>query len=165
MKSKKILIPMALLLGGVMVGCTNKEEAPVEQSLTIKEDLVMDDVAIKLKESGLLPQISDETSVQEHWMFESVKDVIEDGFISQAMMNVKLQDVVLVKTSDADAVEKAILDYKENSLKMFADGYGGEDNATAVAESKLVKKDGYVYFIATPNASDVEAKLLELITK
>ena len=70
---------------------------------------------------------------------------------------------MLIKTTDMDAVEKAILDYKENSLRMFGDGYGGEENITAVADSKLVKKDGYVYFIATPNASEVEAKLLEII--
>lgn len=165
MKSKKILIPMALLLGGVMVGCTNKEDAPVEQTLTIKKDLVMDDVALKLKEGDLLPESSDEIPAKEHWMFESVKDVIEDGFVSQAMINVRLQDVILVKTSDVDAVEKAILEYKEKALRLFAGGYGGEENEVAVAESKLVKKDGYVYFIATPNASDVEAKLLELITK
>lgn len=164
MNCKKILIPMALLFGGaVMVGCTNKEENQVEQVTTIKQDLVMDDVAIQLKESGVLLQTSIETPAKDHWMFESVKDVIEDGIISQAMINVKLQDVVLIKTTDMDAVEKVILDYKENSLRSFGDGYGGEDNITAVAESKLVKKDGYVYFIATPNASDVEAKLLEII--
>ena len=165
MKSKKILIPMALLFGTVMVGCANKEQAPVEQTLNIKEDLVMSDVAIQLKESGLFTQASIESTPQESYIFESVKDVIEDGFVSQAMINVKLQDVMLIKTSDVDAVEKAILDYKENSLRSFGDGYGGEDNVTAVAESKLVKKDGYVYFIATPNSSEIESKLLELIQK
>ena len=164
MNTKKILIPIALLFGGaVMVGCTNKEETQVEQVATIKQDLVMDDVVVQLKESGVLLQQSIETPVKDHWILESVKDVIEDGIISQAMINVRLQDVILVKTSDMDAVEKAILEYKENSLRSFGDGYGGEDNITAVAESKLVKKDGYVYFIATPNASEVEAKLLEII--
>ena len=89
MKSKKILIPMAILFGGaVMVGCTNKEETQVEQVATIKKDLVMDDVAIKLKESGLLTQGSTDMPAKDHWIFESVKDVIEDGFVSQAMINV-----------------------------------------------------------------------------
>lgn len=160
MKFKKMMVAVALLSGVAMVGCNNSEN--VEQSL-VKKDLVIEDVKTQMLESGLLTQASFESSAKDFWVFESVKDVIEDGFVSQAMMNVKLQDVFFVKTTDVDAVEKAILEYKENSLRMFADGYGGENNATAVANSKLVKMDGYVYFIATANADEVEAKLLELI--
>lgn len=160
MKLRKSMLALALLAGTTaMVGC-NKEEAPVTQ---VKKDIVMDDVQTGLKDSGLLKQMSSEISAIDHWIFESVKDKIEEGFMSQAMINVKLQDVFFVKTTDMDAIEKAILDYKENSLKSFADGYGGEGNARAVANSKLVKMDGYVYFIATENADEVEAKLLELI--
>ncbi len=46
---------------------------------------------------------------------------------------------------------------------MFADGYGGEDNATAVADSILESVGDYVYFIATNNAKDIESKILEMI--
>ena len=35
---------------------------------------------------------------------------------------------MVIKTTDMDAVEKAILDYKTNSLRMFGDGYGGEES-------------------------------------
>lgn len=160
MKLKKIILGMALLSSGaVMVGCNNGE---VEQSL-VKEDLNMDEVKLNLLESGLLEESTFQSVAKDHWIFESVKDVIEDGFVTQAMINVKLQDVFFIKTTDVDAVEKAILEYKENSLRTFGDGYGGEDNITAVANSKLVKMGEYVYFIATKNADEVEAKLLELI--
>lgn len=161
MKFKKIILAMTVLAGVGMVGCASKEESAQVQI----KDVAMDDVKKGIVESGVLKDGSMEMSAKEHWIFDSVKDVIEDGFVSQAMINVRLQDVMLVKTSDMDAVEKVLLDYKENSLRSFGDGYGGEDNITAVANSKLVKKDGYVYFIATPNADEVETKLLELIKK
>lgn len=162
MKLKKMMVAVALLSGVAMVGCNNNEN--VEQSL-VKKDLVIDDVKSQMLESGLLKQNHQESLAKDYWVFDSVKDVIEDGFVSQAMINVKLQDVFFIKTTDVDAVEKVILDYKEKSLRSFADGYGGEENITAVANSKLVKMDGYVYFIATENADEVEAKLLELIKK
>jgi hypothetical protein len=58
---------------------------------------------------------------------------------------------------------KAIEDYKTDNLRMFADGYGGQDNATSVANSKLESVGDYVYFIAAPNANNIEAKILEMI--
>lgn len=160
MKIKKMMIALALLSGVAMVGCNNNEES---QEVLVNKDIVMEDVKNQMLASNLLTANSVESIPKDHWIFESVKDVIEDGFMSQAMINVKLQDVFLIKTTDVDAVEKVLLDYKENSLRSFGDGYGGEDNIKAVANSKLVKMDGYVYFIATPNADEVEAKLLELI--
>lgn len=161
MKLKKSMIAVALLAGVGMVGCTNKEE--VSQESELKKDIVMEDVQKGLVESGLLTDASMQMPAKEHWIFDSVKDSIEDGFVSQAMINVRLQDVFFIKTNDMDAVEQVISKYKEESLRSFGDGYGGEDNIKAVANSKLVKKDGYVYFIATPNADEVEKKLLELI--
>ena len=164
MNIKKIaLFTSALVFGFAMVGCVKNNEAPASQELSIKADLSMNETQKKLIESGVLEDSSFEMPAKEHWIFESVKDKIEDGFVSQAMINVRLQDVMLVKTDDMDAVEKAILKYKEESLRSFGDGYGGEDNITAVADSKLVKKDGYVYFIATKNADEVEKKLLEIV--
>ena len=161
MKLKKSMVAIALLSGVGMVGCTNKEE--VSQESELKKNIVVEDIKKGLTESGLLADASMEMSAKEHWIFDSVKDSIEDGFVSQAMINVRLQDVFFVKTNNMDAVEQVILKYKEESLRSFGDGYGGEDNIKAVANSKLVKKDGYVYFIATPNADEVEKKLLELI--
>ena len=80
-------------------------------------------------------------------------------------MNVKLQDVFVVKTDDVEKVKQAIDEYKSNdmSFKMFADGYGGEDNSTSVADAILESVGDYVYFIAAPNASNIEAKILEMI--
>ncbi len=79
------------------------------------------------------------------------------------MINVKLQDVFVVKTDDAEKIKSAIEDYKKDSLRSFGDGYGGEENATAVSNAILKSEGEYVYFIAAPNASDIEAKILEVI--
>ena len=100
---------------------------------------------------------------KEFYVFENIKDNVKEGFVLQAMMNVKLQDVFVVKTDDVEKVKQAIEDYKTNNLRMFADGYGGEDNATSVADSKLESVGDYVYFIAAPNANNIEAKILEMI--
>lgn len=161
MKLNKSMIALALLSSVTMVGCSNKEEEVVVEQ--VQKEISIEDVQAGLVESGLLTKPHEEVSAKDHWIFESVKDVVEDGFVSVAMINVNLQDVFFVKTSDMDKVEAALLQYKEESLRSFGDGYGGEDNIAAVANSKLVKKDGYVYFIATSNADEVEAKLLELM--
>jgi hypothetical protein len=79
------------------------------------------------------------------------------------MINVKLQDVFVVKTDNVEKVKKAIEEYKTNNLRSFSDGYGGEENATAVADSILESVGDYVYFIATNNAKDIESKILEMI--
>ena len=159
MKLKKMLIATALLSGVAMVGCESKNET--EQ--TIAKDINIKDIEEGLLNSGLFDEYNESNPAKDHWIFESVKDKIEDGFMIQAMMNVKLEDVFVIKTTDVDAVEQAIIDYKENNFRLFADGYGGDENATAVANSKLEKIGDYVYFIATPNASEVESKLLELM--
>lgn len=152
-KLKKIIA--ATMLAGVMalaVGCSGKSDDA--------ETLDVAKMQTNLTEANVLLNPSMESPATEHWIFEEVKDKIEDGFVNQAMINVKLQDVIVVKTTDTDAVVKALENYKENSLKMFGDGYGGEENITAVADSKLEVVGDVVYFIATENAQDVENALL-----
>lgn len=154
MKKLKRIIT-ATMLAGVMalaVGCSGKtDEAETLDVATMQTNLT---------EANVLLNPSMESPAAEHWIFEEVKDKVEDGFVNQAMINVKLQDVIVVKTTDTDAVVKALENYKDNSLKMFGDGYGGEENITAVADSKLEVVGDVVYFIATENAQDVENALL-----
>ena len=79
------------------------------------------------------------------------------------MINVKLQDVIVVEgnsEADAKALMSNIEEYKENSLQLFADGYGGEGNATAVANSKLVQEGNVVYFIAAEEVDAIEKIIL-----
>lgn len=152
---KKLLVLFSLVFTLVLVGCTSKNEV---------KDVPVDDIKNAINNETLLKiQPVSELPAAESYIFESVKDNIKEGFVIQAMMNVKLQDVFVIKTDDVEKVKSAIETYKENSLKLFAGGYGGEDNATAVADSILENKGNYVYFIATPNAKEIESKILEII--
>lgn len=155
MKMKKSAIAILIsVMAFSAVGCSKDSVKDVPVAEIQKEVMVKE----------LLPEQTFDVDAKDHWMFESVKDNIVEGFVSQAMINVKLQDVVVVKTTDTEAIVKAIETYKEGSLRLFAGGYGGEENATSVANSILEVKGDYVYFIATPNASDVEAKILKKIS-
>ena len=154
MKLKRSLLAMFVAITAFsVIGCSKDTVKDVSVAEIQKEVLVEE----------LLPAKTFDVDAKDHWIFEDVKDKIVEGFVSQAMINVKLQDVIVVKTTDTEAIVKAIETYKEGSLQLFAGGYGGEDNATSVANSILEVKGDYVYFIATPNASDIEAKILKKI--
>ena len=152
---KKLVALFSLVLTLGLVGCSSKSEV---------KDVPVNDIKAAINNETLLPiQPVADVDAKEFYAFENVKDSIKEGFVLQAMMNVKLQDVFVIKTDDVEKVKQAIEDYKTNNLRMFADGYGGEDNAKAVADSVLESVGDYVYFIATPNVKDVEAKILEMI--
>lgn len=153
MKKSVVLFTLILTLG--LIGCSQKNEV---------KDIPVNDIKSAINTESLLPiQPIADVDAKEFYAFENVKDKIKEGFVIQAMINVKLQDVFVVKTDDVDSIKKAIEDYKSNSLKLFSDGYGGEDNVDAVNNSILKSKGNYVYFIATKNAKDIESKILEII--
>lgn len=153
MRKLTSLFLLVLTIG--LVGCSSKFEV---------KDIPVSDIKEAINNETLLTiQPVSDVDAKEFYAFENVKDSIKEGFVLQAMINVKLQDVFVVKTDNVEKVKQAIEEYKTNSLRMFADGYGGEDNATAVADSVLESVGDYVYFIATPNVKDIEAKILEMI--
>ena len=152
---KKLIALFSLVLTLGLVGCSSKSEV---------KDIPVSDIKSAINNETLLTiQPISDVDAKEFYAFENVKDDIKEGFVLQAMMNVKLQDVFVVKTDNVEKVKQAIEEYKTNSLRMFADGYGGEENATAVADSVLESVGDYVYFIATPNVKDIESKILEMI--
>ena len=153
MRKLTSLFLLVLTIG--LVGCSSKSEV---------KDIPVSDIKEAINNETLLTiQPVSDVDAKEFYAFENVKDSIKEGFVLQAMINVKLQDVFVVKTDNVEKVKQAIEEYKTNSLRMFADGYGGEDNATAVADSVLESVGDYVYFIAAPNVKDIEAKILEMI--
>lgn len=152
---KKLISLFSLILTLGLVGCSSKSEV---------KDIPISDIKAAINNETLLTiQPISDVDAKEFYAFENVKNDIKEGFVLQAMINVRLQDVFVVKTDNVEKVKQAIEEYKTNSLRMFADGYGSDDNATAVADSILESVGDYVYFIATPNAKDIEAKILEMI--
>lgn len=152
---KKLLLIFSLLFTFALTGCSSEPKVKDVPVSDIKEAI--------MSEKLIDVEPLNEMDAKDFYALESVKDKIDEGFMLGAMINVKLRDVVVVKTSDAEAVTKALEDYKENSLKMFADGYGGEDNIESVSNSILKTVGNYVYFIATPNATAIETAILEVI--
>lgn len=152
---KKILLICSLIFAFALVGCSSDSKVKDVSTNDIKEAI--------LSEKLIDEENIDDIDAKEFYGFESVKDKIEEGFKLGAMINVRLRDVIVVKTSDPEAITKALEEYKENSLRMFADGYGGEDNSESVSNSILKTAGNYVYFIATPNASEIEASILKVI--
>ncbi len=152
---KKLISLFSLILTLGLVGCSSKSEV---------KDIPVSDIKAAINNETLLTiQPVSDVDAKEFYAFENVKNDIKEGFVLQAMINVRLQDVFVVKTDNVEKVKQAIEEYKTNSLRMFADGYGSDDNATAVSDSILESVRDYVYFIATTNAKDIEAKILEMI--
>ncbi|WP_282192539.1 DUF4358 domain-containing protein [Romboutsia ilealis] len=152
---KKLISLFSLILTLGLVGCSSKSEV---------KDIPVSDIKAAINNETLLTiQPVSDVDAKEFYAFENVKNDIKEGFVLQAMINVRLQDVFVVKTDNVEKVKQAIEEYKTNSLRMFADGYGSDDNATAVSDSILESVGDYVYFIATTNAKDIEAKILEMI--
>ena len=152
---KKLISLFSLILTLGLVGCSSKSEV---------KDIPVSDIKAAINNETLLTiQPVSDVDAKEFYAFENVKNDIKEGFVLQAMINVRLQDVFVVKTDNVEKVKQAIEEYKTNSLRMFADGYGSDDNATAVADSVLESVGDYVYFIATTNAKDIETKILEII--
>ena len=153
MRKLASLFLLVLILG--LVGCSSKSEV---------KDIPISDIKAAINNETLLSiQPISDVDAKEFYAFENVKNDIKEGFVLQAMINVKLQDVFVVKTDNVEKVKQAIEEYKTNNLRSFSDGYGGEENATAVADSILESVGDYVYFIATTNAKDIETKILEII--
>ena len=152
---KKLLALFSLILTIGLVGCSTTSK--------VKNIPVTDIKSAINNETLLTIQPVSDVDAKEFYLFENIKDNIKEGFVLQAMMNVKLQDVFVVKTDNVEKVKQIIEDYKTNNLKMFADGYGGNDNATSVSDSVLESIGDYVYFIAAPNVKNIEAKILEMI--
>ena len=98
---KKLLAIVSLVLTLGLVGCSTKSEV---------KDIPVDEIKTAINNETLLTiQPVAEADAKEFYVFENVKDNIKEGFVLQAMMNVKLQDVFVVKTDD---VEKAIKLYQ-----------------------------------------------------
>lgn len=152
---KKGLLLFFLILTFSLVGCSSKSKI---------KDVPVSDIKNTILSNKLLDVAPlDDIPASDFPALRSVKDYIDEGFMLGAMINVKLRNVIVVKTDKPEVVTKALEEYKNNSLKLFADGYGGEDNVESVSNSILKTVGKYVYFIATPNASDIEKTILSVI--
>jgi hypothetical protein len=154
---RKNLFLVFLLFTFLLVGCSSKSDIKDVPVIEIKDAI--------LKNNLLDVDPLNNIPASEFHALSSVKNDINEGFMLSAMINVKLRDVIVIKTDNPEVVIKSLEKYKNNSLKLFADGYGGEDNMESVSNSILKTIGNYVYFIATPNAYEIEKVILNTIQK
>ena len=119
---KSLLITGSLILSLGVVGCSNNtstnqteqtdiieqqnETANNEESANSKIDAVKS----LLESEEVLPLMAlQQPSAKDFYIFENVKDLIIDGVVSQAAINVKMQDVMVIETSDVDSITKVSL--------------------------------------------------------
>lgn len=137
---RKNLFLVFLLFTFLLVGCSSKSDIKDVPVSEIKDAI--------LKNNLLDVDPLNDIPASEFHALSSVKNDINEGFMLSAMINVKLRDVIVIKTDNPEVIIKALEKYKNNSLKLFADGYGGEDNMESVSNSILKTIGNYVYFIA-----------------
>ena len=96
---KKLIALLSLVLTLGLVGCSSKSEV---------KDIPVSDIKSAINNETLLPiQPISDIDAKEFYVFENVKDDIKEGFVLRAMINVKLQDVFVVKTDNVEKVKKA----------------------------------------------------------
>lgn len=166
MKKSTVILSSIFILGvaagtATYLGSTPKEDKNEISNVTKEES----DKETTEPDNDPAEEIATvDTPAAEHWIFENVKDSITDGTVTQAMINVKLHDVFVVKTNNKKAIIDTLNSYKDSqTITMFADGYGGEDNITAAKNIILKDKGDYVYFIAAQNAKAIEKEILKTI--
>lgn len=159
---KKTLLILSLVLTLGLVGCSSK-------SSNEYKNVSASTVEKAITSSDLLVEQSMTYDINDFEYFNDIKESITEGFIIRAAMNVFLEDVVFIKTSNSDDLEKAydaLEDYKQDMIiRPFGSGYGKEENATRAANTIIEKKGNYVYLISAENAEDINNLIIDTISK
>lgn len=166
---KRILIVLSLILTMGLVGCSSGSEF---------KNVSVSDIKKAIESSNLLLENSMDFEFKDNKFgskddafgnfdyFNDILDKVKEGFIIKAAINVRLEDVIVIKTDDADAIYTALEGYKKDMIdRLFGLGYGAEENADIAANTILEKKGNYVYLISAKNAKSIEEKIMEVIKK
>lgn len=162
--NKTIVIPalaLAILGGAFSIGCTKNSNTQAETQVK-NVDLTKLSSDIETGEIlNFMPMIQPAVDFP---AFAEIQDKIVEGFASIAAMNVHFEDVVVVKTTDTDATIDALNNYlKSDTVKLYADGYGGEHNINSIQNAKIEAVGDYVYYIASPNVEKIETTILDYL--
>lgn len=169
---KPLLLTTGLILALSVVGCSKTENLNTNTDKTNQESVTNNTISSEQLYSEInslvesenifeLPFLKNE-SVKDLYFLSDVSDIIVDGIAYQAAMNVHIQDVIIVQTSDVDAVKNAFTDYlNSDAIRPYKDGYGGEHNITSIQNAIIGNVDNYAYLIAAPGATEIEKALLE----
>lgn len=156
---KKIILMLSLVLTMGMVGCSSKGSSEYK-------DVSVSQIQKAIESSSDLVEDSMPYDISNFDYFNDVQDKISEGFIIRAAINLRLEDIVVIKTEDPDAIYTTLENYKEDMIvRPFGAGYGAEENADYAANTIVEKKGNYVYLVSAKNAANIEKTILSVISK
>ena len=96
---KKILLVLSLVLTMGLVGCSSS-------SSNGYKNVSSSAVQKAIKSSNLLVEMSMDYDIKDFEYFNDVEELIGEGFIIRAAMNVRLEDVIFIKATNEEDAEK-----------------------------------------------------------
>lgn len=145
---------MLTIVGGVLLAaCSNDEPAVVEPTLSANE--MVNEMLAKVEQ----PMFMEVTADQVKEIYNIDPEKLEDYAIRIPMMNVKTNEIAILKVKDAadvSVVEEAVKQRAENVQKQFEtylpDQYENAKNY------KIVTKGNYVLFVISDQADALVAE-------
>ena len=142
---------MLTIIGGVLLAaCSNDEPAVVEPTLTANE--MVDEMLAKIEQ----PMMMELTGEQVQEVYNIDPEKLADYAIRIPMMNVKTNEIAILKVKDAadvSAVEEALKQRAQTVQQQFEtylpDQYENAKNY------KLVTKGNYVLFVISDQADEL----------
>ncbi|MEF9991060.1 MAG: DUF4358 domain-containing protein [Romboutsia sp.] len=156
---RKILLILALIFTMSLVGCSSKSDY---------KDVSVSSIQKAIESSNLLLEQPLSIDIIESDYFNDVDEKITEGFIIRSAINLRLEDIIVVKSDfeNIDEIYNALSSYKDNMIiKSFGSGYGSEENANISSNTILDKKGNYAYLVSAKNAKEIEEVILNLIKK
>ena len=155
---KKIWLLLSVAFSLILVGCSQGEYKNVSVS----------DIEKAIEKSNLLLEHSTTIDITETDYFNDVKELITEGYITKPSSNLHLEDVIVVKceADNIDAIYEQMQSYKKNMvINVFGNGLSSDENSLIAGNTIVQKKGNYVYLISAKNAQEIEAKILDVITR
>ncbi|WP_339289273.1 DUF4358 domain-containing protein [Paenibacillus sp. FSL E2-0201] len=161
MKKHTFILALTIVLSVVLSACaSSNNEAAVETNLTAKE--MVDEMLAKVEQPSLMEVEEDMVSQ----LYHLAPSLLEDYSIRMPMMNVKSNEIAILKVKDAkdiSTVETAVKERATDIQKQFEqylpDQYENAQNY------KLIKKGNYILFVISESADQLVTEFDTLFTK
>lgn len=145
-----MFLMLAIIGGLLLAACSNDEPKLVEPTLTANE--MIDEMLAKVEQ----PMFMEVTADQVKEIYNIDPEKLEDYAIRIPMMNVKANEIAILKVKDAadvSMVEEAVKQRAENVQKQFETYL--PDQFENAKNYKLVTKGNYVLFVISDQADEL----------
>ncbi|WP_313892740.1 DUF4358 domain-containing protein [Psychrobacillus sp.] len=150
MKKRMVLLILTLVLGMVIAACSGDKSANIEAKLSAKE--MIDQMMEKVEQPSLMELQPDEVKS----LYNIEPEKLEDFSIRIPMMNVKTNEIAILKVKDAKDVadvELAVKERAESVQKQFE--HYLPDQYENAKNYKLITKGNYVLLIISDKPDEL----------